>query len=166
MSYEAIAGVEQYELPGMPPEADITLRGVTTAVLESRAPERLPDIDEIPGLRTIDLALFHEMAARMDELGIDRSRVIVSLGHQHFDIAENEVLLEEVDPEARILTTRVVKRDSLDPVTAMPTTWRMDILPDSTEGTKPFMACYSQCIKGELYGHLHIHTSKPPKDDD
>lgn len=63
-------------------------------------PTRLPDIDQVVPLGPDDPQLIHELRDVLDRHGA-LERFGITLLHQHFDVAEGEVLVETVDPAAR-----------------------------------------------------------------
>jgi len=72
----------------------------------------------------------------------------ITLLHKHFEMAEDELLLETTDLKTRIQTIQPVKKSELEGLDAIVTSWRLD-----TEG--PLMNC--KCIK---MGNDHEHHSR------
>jgi hypothetical protein len=115
----------------------------------------LPNIYEIDPAGPQDRACFDELREVLERHGA-LQRFGITLLHQHFDMAPDEVLVESVDAENRILTMR--------PVSAKPnkeaveTSWRLD---DPTAQRR----CEVQCIpdrdaQGNPYhGRVHYMTS-------
>lgn len=71
----------------------------------------------------------------------------VSLIHKHFDIADDEILLETIDVEARTLSVRPVKK--ADQPQAIETQWLL------SEGDA-VMVCHGYCAPGG--GHRRFHN--------
>jgi|CXWL01.1.fsa_nt_gi hypothetical protein len=72
----------------------------------------------------------------------------ITLLHKHFEMTEDEMLLETTDLATRIQTIQPVKKSELEGLDAIVTAWRLD-----TEG--PLMNC--KCIKT---GKDHEHHSR------
>lgn len=84
---------------------------------------RLPDIMEVRPVGSEDDAIFDEIRAvleRHNALG----RFGVTLLHQHFDIGDDEVLVEQIDALNRILDTRPVPKALA--TNGIETSWRLD----------------------------------------
>lgn len=94
-----------------------------TSVPLSRLP-RLPDIDEVAPVGPPDQACIDEVRAVLEKHGALR-RFGLTLLHQHFDIAADEVLVETIDQENRILTTQPMSIDALTG-SGVETSWRLD----------------------------------------
>ncbi len=98
---------------------------------------RLPDIDEVISFGPDDEACFDEIRAVLEKHhALHRFGII--LLHQHFDIADNEVLVENIDRENRILTSRPAKVESTR--SAVEASWRLD-------SKKKQKECESKCNK-------------------
>lgn len=84
---------------------------------------QLRDIDEVEPLGPQDKACVDEVRAvlaRYDAL----QRFGLTLLHDHFPVADDEVLVEEIDVESRILVSRPEKISPDD--RAVETSWRLD----------------------------------------
>lgn len=95
----------------------------------------LPDIDEAEPVSSKDDAVFAEIRdvlERHDAL----SCFGVTLLHQHFDLAEDEALVESVDKVNRMMTTAPAHKDGGAPT--VETSWRLD----SPDGMR---RCETQC---------------------
>jgi hypothetical protein len=107
----------------------------------SAALPTLPDIDEVEARSEKDEACFAELRAvleRHDALG----RFGITLLHQHFDIGEDELLVEEVDVEERTLTIQPVSRSEIaNRRRVKETNWRLDTDVAMTACT-PYQFCY------------------------
>jgi hypothetical protein len=79
-------------------------------------------IDEIPAETPADQACLEQIQAILERHGMTE-RFGVHLLHKHFDLAEDEVLLETQDPTSGTLTSRKVKRTELNGVDHKITAW-------------------------------------------
>lgn len=86
---------------------------------------RLPDISEVEHLTAKDDELVRELREvlrRHDATG----RFGLMLLHQHFDIADDEILVETVDVEGRTLTVRPLPAAPYVDMRSIETQWRLD----------------------------------------
>jgi len=100
----------------------------------------LPDIDEVGARSEADDACFAELRAvleRHDALG----RFGITLLHQHFDIGDDELLVEEVDVESRTLTICPVSRAEVTGARVKETNWRLDS-DAAVSACTPVQYCY------------------------
>jgi hypothetical protein len=79
-----------------------------------------------------------------DRLG----RFALHLVHRHFEIADDEVLVEYSDPSTRQLLLRVESRRSAAMLGAIPTTWTLD-----AGGAQVVCLCASRPGQGHLGRH-------------
>jgi len=105
----------------------------------------LQDIDDVEPLNPSDyecLAAVREVLKRFGK----RDRFGVALLHKHFDLAEDELLMEVSQPDERVLTIKPVKKGQ----TANPTEtiWKLE------DGD--LTAC-QQCCIGGVHGHQAPH---------
>jgi hypothetical protein len=84
-----------------------------------------------------------ERHGRLDKFG-------VCLIHKPFEIQPDEALLEEVDVKNRVLTTKPVKRDAINPLRATETQWRL-----TNETAVVFCAFFCLVTDGR---HSDIHV--------
>lgn len=93
-------------------------------MLTPSAPLRkLPDIDEVSPLTQADRPLIAELREVLERHNA-LERFGVMLLHQHFYIAPDEVLVETIDVDNRVLTTQPRKMDQAQE--AIETSWRLD----------------------------------------
>ena len=85
----------------------------------------LPHINDTPHISDSDEACLAELEQVLKEHG-KTSRFGVSLLHSHFPLAEDEVLLEHCDEQARTLSAKAVKFDQIVTGGFRPTLWRFD----------------------------------------
>lgn len=107
----------------------------------------LPDITEVAPMSENDKPCLNEIMSvlkKHNALG----RFGLTLLHQHFDIAEDEILCESVDVAGKTQTIRPIKKTELANFDYTETSWRMD------NGTV-MMACV--CVK---FGNDHSHQSR------
>lgn len=96
----------------------------------------LMDIDEVRPVDDRDAACMEEVRAVLERHG-SLERFGLVLLHQHFDLAADEVLVETIDVENRILTTQPHKANTA--VDAIETVWRFD----GPRGQR----CERQCVQ-------------------
>jgi hypothetical protein len=85
----------------------------------------LPDIDDVAPLSDADqpcLAEIREVLAKHGAL----DRFGVALLHEHFEVADDEILVETIDVETRTLTSRPEKIAELAEFRSVETSWRLD----------------------------------------
>lgn len=82
----------------------------------------LPDIDDVEPYGPSDDACFEELRAVLERYGA-LNRFGITLLHQHFDIADDEVLVETTDKAGRILTTSPAHAENAG--SAVETSWRL-----------------------------------------
>lgn len=80
----------------------------------------------------------------------------IVLLHQHFDLADDEELVEFCDSENRILTTMPVKRSDLPPGELVETTWRLD-----TQPAEALAKCVQACFVDLKGKHSRSHVRQP-----
>lgn len=93
-----------------------------------KAPELLPplpDIDDVEPLSGNDDACIRAVRAVLAEHGA-LSRFGLVLLHDHFEVTDDEVMMEFVDKENRVLTTKPVKAADHAEETSIQTSWRLD----------------------------------------
>ena len=106
----------------------------------------LPHITEVDVYDEVrDRGLFDELKAVLEKHKA-ASRFGVTLLHQHFSLASNEVLCESTDSIARIQEVRPIPKASLADEPHIVTSWRLDL-------QEPLMACVCKPING--HGHYH-----------
>lgn len=91
-------------------------------VLETVQWSQLPDIDDVKPLNDDDFDVLDEIGAILRKRGYEE-RFGVCLLHRHFDLAENEKLVETTDSDNRISTTKVGHYDGPNSNT-IETMWR------------------------------------------
>ena len=90
--------------------------------MSNAALPKLPDITEVAPVGGKDQACIAEVRAVLDR-HCALHRFGLTLLHQHFDMSDDEILVESVDAENRVLTIRPAKVDTRD---GIETSWRLD----------------------------------------
>jgi hypothetical protein len=99
----------------------------------------------MPPFAASDLTCLQEVQEVLERHG--KSHVFgVNLLHKHFDLADDEIMLETQDPVERTLRSRPVKLSELEQTPYAVTVWRFD------GGTIRAMAA---CAVGPYKGHYH-----------
>jgi hypothetical protein len=86
---------------------------------------RLTDIHSVEHRLESEAGAFAEISAVLKKYGLER-KYGISLMHKHFDLADDEVLIEYTDIDNRILTSKPVKRGEIVLETAIETQWSLD----------------------------------------
>jgi hypothetical protein len=102
----------------------------------------LPDIEDLEPASEEEscLAEVQEVLERHGKAG----RFGIVLLHKHFELADDEVMMETWDPSTRTLTSRPVSVEDLAGKAIRPTTWRFD---------RPGMPVVGACAMGMYGGH-------------
>ena len=106
----------------------------------------LPDIEEVPPFSDQDAQVLAELRAVIEAHGY-AERFGVCLLHKHFDLADDECLMEYTDTDTRVSTLSVEKR--IDSPTRMPTMWRF--------GTDVRAATLCRVFCENAGGHVRVH---------
>lgn len=99
------------------------------------AMEQLPNVTEVEGLSRADEACLTDVRRVLEKHGLLK-RFGVSLLHQHFRTADDEVLVETCDAESRTLTVKPIKKSAIQ-YTVHDTVWRFDL----SEVPIPILGC-------------------------
>ncbi len=86
---------------------------------------RLPRIDEVPSLSEEDRVCFAEVRDVLAKHG-RLQRFGICLLHEHFALAEDEILTEAWDAETRTLVSRPRRRAEESSKRLIETSWRLD----------------------------------------
>jgi hypothetical protein len=88
--------------------------------------DTLPNIDNVEPMGDQDLAVMNEVRDVLAKHGA-LERFGLTLLHTHFDIGEDEILVEKVDAEARTLTiSPMPAREAAAAGDPFETSWRLD----------------------------------------
>jgi hypothetical protein len=82
------------------------------------------DISETEGFTASDAACFAEVRDVLSRYGL-LDKYGMSLIHRHFDIEDDECLVEKVDADARTLSVQPMKKADLKPGSTTVTMWRL-----------------------------------------
>jgi len=113
----------------------------------------LRDIDDTPGPSQEERSQLERLAAFMKREGMT-ARFGITLLHKHFEVEDDEMLVESCDPENRTLTIQSMKKEELAKVAGgyKQTQWRYD-------GANGNLACVLLCSNvGQ--GHNISHAPK------
>jgi hypothetical protein len=127
-------------------------RMIATHVTDRRK-EPLVDVDQVTPRSDADGSLFRELHDVLQRHGA-LQRFGICLLHQHFELADDEVMLEQTDKANRRQLMRPVKIKTLDLDNMLETSWRLD-------NGKPAMVCL--CY---MNGDIHDHVYWPSAGDD
>lgn len=107
---------------------------------------RLPDLHETPDIDDDDLACLAEVRAVLARYG-RLQRFAIHLAHRHFDLADDEILIERQDPASRGQIVSVGRiADAKD---ARPTTWLFEEGPELRLSEAVYCVCVSDPNKTE-----------------
>lgn len=102
----------------------------------------LSDIDDVTPINDNDSDCLSDLYAVLKKHG-KADRFGINLIHKHFDILDDEVLLEITDKKERTLTLRPAKRGSSAVERTVETSWVL-----SEDGNQKVTAqCYIRCVR-------------------
>ena len=122
---------------------------MTTVQLQTIQWSTLPEIDEVAPLDDKDAEVLSELREVLIRHG-KTERFGVCLLHKHFDLRDDEVLMETTDERTRVSTLSVEPRGART-TPAIETMWRFSSRPDIVAGQK----CLQQCDYAG--GHKRVH---------
>ncbi|MFP4520275.1 MAG: hypothetical protein ACLFQ5_12570 [Oceanicaulis sp.] len=106
--------------------------------------------DSLSPVDASDEACLHDVRQVLERHG-KIGRFGVHLLHAHFDIGDDEVLLETCDQDQRILVSRIAKADSNDARSSIETSWAFDAAADRR--------CQRKCVRtGDSHHQSHVFT--------
>jgi hypothetical protein len=105
----------------------------------------LPDIHDVAALSTDDAPLMQDLYDVLRKHNALR-RFGITLLHQHFELAHDEVLVESTNRQTRTQTIEPIKVCEIKDLDAIETSWRLDT-------GEPVMSC--KCIKYGPNEHQH-----------
>ncbi|HKP14360.1 MAG TPA: hypothetical protein VJZ91_19725 [Blastocatellia bacterium] len=112
----------------------------------------LPNIDEVSPLSEKDAECLSEIKQVLDKYGF-LQRFGVCLLHEHFTLADDEVMVESCDEETRTLTSRPVKASEIMGH-SIGTMWRLDINANISR-------CIQYCeLEDGPNGKMHLRKHK------
>tara|TARA_R110000850_G_scaffold277120_1_gene423041 strand:- start:20442 stop:20819 length:378 start_codon:yes stop_codon:yes gene_type:complete len=83
---------------------------------------RLKDINAVQRLSSNDTACISEIKSVLKKYQ-NQNKFGITLLHKHFDISEDEIMVESIDVENRVLTTRPVKLKEAQKTSLVQTVW-------------------------------------------
>ena len=95
---------------------------MTSLAIEPLQWGKLADLHDVPPLQADDMECMKAIRSVLKQFG-KLDRFALHLIHKHFDIADDEVLVEYSNAQTREQFFRPEKRDSADARDAVPTTW-------------------------------------------
>lgn len=107
--------------------------------------KKLPDISEVQPISEKDELCLNEIRGILEKYN-SINRFGITLLHEHFEINDDEVLIETCDTEKRILTITPVKSGFLKNRNYIETNWRLDV-----EGASTY--CMVACIENDEGKH-------------
>lgn len=121
----------------------------------------LPALSDAAALDAEDMACLVALRAVLARHG-KLDRFAVHLAHKHFELAPDEILIEQPDPDGRTQHVTVGRRGDFP--AALPTTWLFDDAPLSPHGLHLADALYCVCVTDVHAGTCggHGQSSTPP----
>ncbi len=104
----------------------------------------LRDIDDVEPLNEADMPCMQDLREVLVRHGRS-DRFGIALLHKHFDLAEDEVLVERTNVESRVQTIRPERIDTPGQVTE--TIWQL-----SADGPNAILGCRQYC-GGDVHGN-------------
>jgi hypothetical protein len=117
------------------------------------AVNRLTDIHKVEHRLDSETSVFDEVLAVLKRHGVEKKYGLALL-HKHFDLVEDEVLMEYTDLENRTLTTKPVRRSEAAAGNAIETVWSLD---SGNAATACVVFCYGNSSTGQ---HVAQHTAR------
>jgi hypothetical protein len=106
----------------------------------------IPDISAVPPLSERDRECFRELRDVLERHGC-LGRFGVNLIHKHFEVADDEVLVETIDTESRTLTVRAMPKAEMPE--AIETQWQL-------ASGEALQICHGYCVYNS--GHSRFHS--------
>lgn len=113
----------------------------------------LPDVDDVAPLSNADQPCLTEIRAVLIKHGA-LQRFGVALLHEHFEVADDEILVETIDVKTRTLTSRPEKLVELSKYNSVETSWRLDDLNAMARCTT---ACRPAAFTESRHKRVHIN---------
>lgn len=114
----------------------------------------LPYIDDVPALKHNDIQCLREVRDVLEKHG-KMERFGMTLLHKHFDLADDECLVEETDVEKRFQVISVKKKGEVPRERIIETAWRLGDTPDA------ILACEKECTITHEGQHHRAHVTRP-----
>ena len=113
---------------------------------------KLPDISEVRPISEEDEICLNEIREVLMKHN-SLNRFGITLLHGHFDISDDEILVEVCDVENRKLISSPMKREEVAKAKSIETNWRFD----ADQQQLPRRICIESCFDGGPIGHLAYH---------
>ena len=117
----------------------------------SDGPLPLPHVDQVVPRSASDEECFAELRAVLARHHA-LQRFGILLLHEHFEVAHDEVLVEECDVVRRVLTIAPRKLEKADG-NVLETSWRLDT-------GEAAHRCLSRCLRDPLGSHRDVHDDR------
>ena len=101
-------------------------------------------MSDVDPLNDTDVPCLEELQRVLEKHG-KLERLGVTLLHKHFELADDEMMVEEIDFEQRTLVVRPQKRQEVGP--CVETTWQLNV--GESLQVCAQQHCYSTCIEQE-----------------
>jgi hypothetical protein len=122
---------------------------MSTLVVQPMQWTDTPDISEVAPLSQDDRECLKALRDVLEKYGA-LDRFGINLIHKHFEIADDECLVETIDIENRTLTTRPMPKQTVGK--AIETQWHL-------ANGEPCLVCDQQCVYNN--GHASRHYPRP-----
>lgn len=120
-----------------------------TEILTPLVHNNLKDIDEVEKLNDSDLKCINQVREILKQHQKE-DKFGVLLLHKHFDIDEDEIMLESIDLKTRTLTTKPVKTSTLKNSSFIQTVWAFSNEPSLNRSCQ---SCCPYDKSGKHYGY-------------
>ncbi len=114
---------------------------------------KLKDISEAGRRDASEAAAFAELTEVLKKHGLEK-KYGLSLLHKHFDLGDDEILVEYTDAENRTLTSKPTKINSIPTENLIETVWCLD---EDTATLACVVFCYGNPSTGQ---HVPQHTAQ------
>jgi hypothetical protein len=121
---------------------------MSSIVLETIQHSKLYDIEEVEPISDKDYAVLEEVRAVIEKHNYTDRFGLVLL-HKHFNVADDEILMETTDEETRTSIVKAQKADGSEKVNTIQTMWKFG------KGVNAVTECVLYCHY--LLGHKQRH---------
>jgi hypothetical protein len=133
---------------------------MTKVVVKPMQWMHIKDLHECSPMAEDDFECMKDVRAALAKHG-KLDRFALHLIHKHFDVADDEILVEYSDPQTREQFFRVEKADSPDAKQSIPTTWTLEQMEPMARcvcATRPtgHLGRHETGVSGELERELAI----------
>lgn len=113
----------------------------------------LKDVSEVPPIGEADKICMAEIKEVLKKFG-KLDRFGITLLHKHFDLTDDEILVESIDEVNRVQVIRPMKKEEADKLDGelLETMW-------SLQDNSTLMACRIKCVQqGGKHYERHVHS--------